>query len=201
MVTLSPDTLPVGLPITERFVIWKREVRAGKPTKLPYIATAADQLASVIDSSTWRGITDAIAAAEDGKADGIGVVLNGDGLVGIDIDHCVDPFTGEPNDDARAIIASLNSYCEISPSGTGIRILVYGVLPPGRRKKGPVEVYDSGRYMTLTGAHLDGTPLTIEERTAALAAFHARHLGSTNGGNGRRPRDLARELHEVAVAA
>jgi primase-polymerase (primpol)-like protein len=35
-------------------------------------------------------------------------------------------------------------------------------------------MYMEGRYMTITGNHLEGTPTTIEERTAELSALHAR---------------------------
>jgi primase-polymerase (primpol)-like protein len=96
----------------------------------------------------------------------------GDGLVGVDLDHCRDHATGAIAAPARAIIDALASYTEISPSDTGMHVLVHGTLPPGRRRTGPIEMYDAGRYFTVTGAHLMGTPMAIEERTAALAALH-----------------------------
>jgi primase-polymerase (primpol)-like protein len=67
----------------------------------------------------------------------------------------------------------LNSYTELSPSGTGVRIFVYGKLPPIGRKTGDIEVYEAGRYLTITGNHLDGTPRTIENRQDELTAWHA----------------------------
>ena len=51
-----------------------------------------------------------------------------------------------------------------------------GALPQGRRKKGKIEVYEDGRFFTVTGHHLAGTPTTIENRTDELAAFHVRYL-------------------------
>ena len=39
-----------------------------------------------------------------------------------------------------------------------------GELPPGGRRKGAIEMYESTRYFTMTGDHLIGTPKTIEER-------------------------------------
>ena len=56
------------------------------------------------------------------------------------------------DDWAWEIIRLINSYTEISPSGTGIRIFCYGKLPPGRRKNGNVEMYDesSPKYLTIT---------------------------------------------------
>jgi putative DNA primase/helicase len=67
----------------------------------------------------------------------------------------------------------LDSYTEITPSGTGLHTLAYGRLPPGGRRRGQIEMYDALRFFTVTGHHLAGTPRTLEERTAALAALHA----------------------------
>ena len=130
----------------------------------------------------WGTFSEARDAFKDGKADGVGIVL-GNGLVGIDLDHCRDPQTGTIALQALTIIKQLNSYTETSPSGTGVHILVLGSLPPGRRRKGSIEMYGEDRYFTITGAHHPTTPSTIEDRTAELAAVHAEVLGS-NGTNG-----------------
>jgi hypothetical protein len=108
--------------------------------------------------------------------DGIGFVLTAaDPYVAIDLDGCRDPDAGEIQPWAQAIIDHFRSYTEISPSAAGIRILLNGQLPPGGRKKGAIEVYDSARYVTLTGAHITDTPATIEARQAELDAWH-RHV-------------------------
>ena len=69
-----------------------------------------------------------------------------------------DPATGEIEGWAQEIIEELNSYTEISPSGTGVHILVRGELPAGRNRKGRFEAYDQGRYFTITGEHLSAHP-------------------------------------------
>src|SRR5690606_37373144 len=56
-------------------------------------------------------------------------------------------------------------------SGTGIRIIGRGKLPTGGRKTGDVEMYDDGRYLTITGQC--GRRTSIEYRQAELEAFHA----------------------------
>src|SRR5262249_17909008 len=61
---------------------------------------------------------------------------------------------------------------EISPSGTGVHILVRGHLPPGGRKRDWVEIYSEARYFTVTGRYVVGTPSVIHERTAELATLH-----------------------------
>ena len=72
----------------------------------------------------------------------------------------------------------IDSYTEVSPSGTGIRIICRGNLPPGARRKGPVEMYDesSPRYLTITGHVLDGLG-EIRDRQAEIEAVHAEYLG------------------------
>lgn len=61
-------------------------------------------------------------------------------------------------------VAALNSYTEYSPSQTGLHILTQARLPEGGRRRENTEIYDVGRYFTLTGNHLTGTPHTIEQR-------------------------------------
>jgi len=109
--------------------------------------------------------------------DGIGFQL-GDSYTGIDLDDCRDARSGDIEPWAREIIRQLDSYTEISPSGTGIHILAKGTLPPRGRRKGPVEIYSGGRYLTMTGEHLDGTPGTVEERQTELTDFHAQIFGT-----------------------
>jgi len=180
------DRLPVEIRHSARAVLWNREVRNGKPTKVPYVPHRPTELAAVDDPATWDTFAGAHAAYLEGKADGVGVVL-GDGLAGVDLDDCRDPQTGAITGGAQGVIQALNSYTEASPSGKGIHILVKGTLPPGRRRKGKIEMYCEGRYFTVTGQHLDGTPPTIEERTAQLAALHAKLFGSNSRGQRKSP--------------
>ena len=73
-------------------------------------------------------------------------------IVGIDIDHCIEA-QGKPNKTALRIIDKCNSYTEISPSGTGIRIFLYGILPKNSRNRNDklgIEIYDSNKALTVT---------------------------------------------------
>jgi hypothetical protein len=169
--------IPRALRALPRWVIWRAEVRDGRVTKVPYMATRPTAHAAVNDPSTWGCFADAVAAVHAGYGTGIGIVL-GDELVGVDLDHVRDAHTGLVNDEFMFfIVKALNSYTEVSPSGTGLHVLARGSLPPGGRRRGAVEMYDAGRFFTVTGRHVPGTPWTLEERTAALAVVHARYLG------------------------
>jgi putative DNA primase/helicase len=112
---------------------------------------------------------------------GIGYVFSAnDPYFGADFYHCRNPDTGEISSDVLAILAQLDTYTEVSPSGTGLHAIGQGVMPDdhkGRRynDKG-YECYDRLRYFTITGDHLDSSPLTIEPRQDALDWHIAAHF-------------------------
>jgi putative DNA primase/helicase len=156
------DAIPQELKALPQWVMWRREDRKGKPTKVPY--TSYGSLASSIDPLTWSAFEIARKAYEKGGYDGLGFVFVRElGLTAIDLDHCRDPTTGEIDDWALTIINRFNSYTEVSPSGEGVHILVKGSLPTGvmGRKKylkgngyrpgAAIEMYSGGRYFTMTG--------------------------------------------------
>jgi KaiC/GvpD/RAD55 family RecA-like ATPase len=98
-------------------------------------------------------------------------------MFGIDLDGCRDPQTKKVAEWAREIILYLNSYSEVSPSLTGVKIYCLGKLPFENGKKAPVkadkicdkepaiEAYDHGRYFAVTGMTLYGMPTEPQERT------------------------------------
>lgn len=107
----------------------------------------------------------------------LGQVDNGPTFAGIDLDGCRDRRTGVIEEWARQIIHAVNSYTEISPSGTGVKIFLTGGLrdeDTSQRKVHRLEVYDCKRYFTVTGHHLAGTPTTVESRETELRALYAR---------------------------
>ncbi len=97
----------------------------------------------------------------------------------IDLDHCRDPQSGAIEPWALAIISRLNSFTEVSPSGTGIHIFCRTQQPPeGGCRKGHVEIYTRSRWATVTGQHVTGTPLDLEDRTSELLALHREIFGA-----------------------
>lgn len=168
---IQPENIPAELREQRQWVIWRYEERDGKRTKVPYQAGQNGARASSTDPSTWTRFEVARDAAP--ALDGIGFVLSSrDPFVAVDLDHCIDEG-GALTDEACTIVEALDSYTEITPSGHGLRIIVRGELPPGGRKRGNVEIYDSGRYVTITGCVLGGRN-QVHERTAEIAAVHSR---------------------------
>jgi hypothetical protein len=156
-----------------QWVCWRYIEREGKRTKPP-VNPVTGELASSTDPATWSAYEQAVTAAQRfGNDGGVGfVVTTDDEYVGIDLDHVMDDG-GAVLPWAQAIVTRLNSYTEITPSGRGLRIWLKGTLPPGGRRVGDIEIYADGRYFTITGKHLAGTPGAIEDRTAELAVLHA----------------------------
>jgi hypothetical protein len=137
------------------------------------------------------------------RLDGVGFVFTKDGpYVGIDLDRCRDATTGVLEPWAQDIVRELDTYVEVSPSGTGIKLIVRGKLPKGaRNRKGQLEVYSKGRFFTITGHHLEETPWTIEERQSELERLHARMLESGAAGEDRQSIEVPMSDDEVIAAA
>jgi primase-polymerase (primpol)-like protein len=150
-VLVEIENIPEELRRRPQWLVWKYEERDGRPTKIPYIAGGVGR-ASSTDSLTWRTFDEAAQAlkASPGRYDGIGFVFSsGDPFAGVDLDKCRDPETGELEEWAAEIVASLGGYAEASPSGTGVHIIVRGKAR--NKKRGRVEAYSSERYFTMTG--------------------------------------------------
>jgi len=169
------NNIPEELKKIDRWVCWKLVVRNGKQTKIPINPVTGGQAMSN-NPETWTDYWTAHDKMVTAGYPGIGFVFNGDGIVGVDIDDCRNPETGELTELARDIIATLDSYTELSQSGRGIHIICKGKLPPGRRRKDPVEMYETGRYFCMTGRVLDDAHTEIEERTEQLAIVHAKYV-------------------------
>lgn len=145
-----PDQLK-ALP----FAVWKGEPRKGQPGKFnkapcnPFtgrkIGTNQPEL--------WGTYEEAKSAYEAGGWDGVGILLSsGCGIVGVDIDDAEDTFCAQPKvRDVCKAYRSRGGYIEQSPSGNGFHGYAIGNLPSGRRKVGPLEIYDNVRFLTVTG--------------------------------------------------
>jgi putative DNA primase/helicase len=156
---------------------------AHRPDKTPVNPKTGGN-AQADNPATWGTFAQAVKHCEAHKGNGIvGIGYEFsyyDPFCGIDLDHCRNPETGEIEAWAWEIISRFNSYSEVSPSETGVHIIIKAKLPKGAEDHqknldggGKIEVYDVGRYFTVTGNHLEGTPPTIQDRNKELKAFHA----------------------------
>ncbi|MGI8121557.1 phage/plasmid primase, P4 family [Staphylococcus haemolyticus] len=154
MMTTYLSNIPDELKQLDNWCVWKFENRNGKRTKIPFNA-ATGEFAKSNDKSTWSSYETAVNAE---GVDGIGFFFEPPYL-GVDIDDIDDDLHRfKQGDKLDNIVSEFNeafkSYTEVSPSGNGLHIIVKGKIPGNRRRKGNIEMYDSGRFFTMTGKNI-----------------------------------------------
>ncbi len=173
---VQPDRIPLALQEGRKHVAWRwKNDEKGLPTKPP-VNPDTGYLASSTGPSTWGTFAEALDRMRRDNLPGIGRVLTPmDDIAGIDLDHCVDSETGEIAPWAQEILdAFMPTYAEFSPSGRGVRIFVRGRLDGTGCKAGDTEVYDTERYLTMTGHPIPGAVDIVAERQGTLTALYSR---------------------------
>lgn len=162
-VGLPPQLEP--LRAFSQFVLWKFETREEKPTKVPYGVNG--WRASPTHRSAWSDFQTVEAAHANGGYDGIGFVLTEeDPFFCIDFDHTDDAAEFERQKQA---LDFMDTYAELSPSGSGLHLWGIGKVAKGRRRSN-IEVYSSGRFMTVTG-NVYGEAKPIADRQSQLTTL------------------------------
>jgi hypothetical protein len=159
----NPDAIPEDLK-RQPWGVWKASPRSdkngeikldtnGRPkwNKQP-LNPKSGYAATTTKPETFGTFEDAINAYSTGKYSGIGVLLNGKGIIGFDLDNTTALFKQKPEvkkwfDEAYAD----GIYFERSPSKTGIRGFGLGKLPAGGHNHAGLEIYDDVRFLTVTG--------------------------------------------------
>lgn len=147
------SNIPNELKELNQWVLWARVPRGNRDAKVPYSVNGFP--ARTNDSRTWSSYEATVDAymTDPERYSGIGFVFTDkDPYCGIDLDHCING--GEIDEWANNILKQLDSYTEYSPSGTGIHILAKGKKPTAKCKKGLFEIYEKGRYFTVTGQQI-----------------------------------------------
>ncbi len=137
------------------------------------------QNASTTDPATWADFPTARAfALRHGY--GLGFML-APPFVGIDLDHCRDAATGELSTLAVSVLGELDTYAEVSVSGTGVKAIAYGEKPGTRcRRNGlEVEIYSEKRLFALTGERLAAAPMQINDCQDAVNHIYRATFGAT----------------------
>lgn len=173
------NNIPYELQTCAQWVVWRLEERPGaaKPTKMPYSPWQGGGRADVTKPETWGTFEQARHApltstgvvpwdyensrpaqtvAETGFT-GIGFVFShNDDFTGIDLDDTHGDI--EAYQRQLEVYHRFNSYTELSPSGTGVHIIVKGKVPVGRRRAS-IELYPHDRFFTMTGNVTNNVPI------------------------------------------
>jgi primase-polymerase (primpol)-like protein len=173
---------PAELKLLPNWVLWRYmppKSRSSKWGKVPFQTNGNP--ASTTDRSTWSTFEKCCAAYDRGGFAGLGFVFDGeigaDGLCycGVDFDACVhsdkkiDSLAGER-------INRLDTYTELSVSGTGFHCIVRAEPLDRMVKFDGVEIYTNARYFTFTGratGHIKAAPTEVRALVAEVRAKEA----------------------------
>lgn len=121
--------------------------------------------------ATWGTFEQALNACEKYNFDGVGFVFDGKKYFGVDLDKCL-----EDDDLVTEFIETLGSYTEYSKSNQGIHIICKGTLPEGRRRRGQIEMYNTGRYFCCTGNVYDEKYTKVIDCSETIKVLHSKYL-------------------------
>ena len=181
--------IPAELKALRQWVCWQAvpdPARPGHPRKTPVNPMTGGGAMSN-NSDTWADYDTAVR--ESKKYTGIGFMF-ANGYFGVDIDNVEDAIEDYKNGSTDNIVAefigTLRSYAEYSQSGRGIHIICRGKLPAGGRRKGNIEMYDSGRFFVMTG-NAAAEYTEIADGGERIKPLHEKYIGGTRPKPNRGP--------------
>jgi putative DNA primase/helicase len=151
------ESIPQELKDLRQWIVWKLEIgKDERLTKVPYRIDIPGAHASTTNPKSWTTFKNAVFTIENENGyNGIGFVFTeNDPYIGIDFDKCIEKETGLVYPSIEQDILSLNSYTEVSQSGSGIHVIGKGINPDPEgkgSKKGNFEMYSKERYFAITG--------------------------------------------------
>lgn len=169
IIELNELEIPDELKQLSKWVLWRAEWLPKQQvySKVPYSKNG--YRASSTKQDTWHSFEDTVMLCDvDEQYSGIGFVLSkDDDYICLDIDNAVNPDSGQLETDFALEMTEL-TYCELSPSGTGLHCFFKGTLPDERKKKRTdldIELYDTGRFMTVTGHSMGQRDICDNQQT------------------------------------
>ena len=182
--TLS--NIPASLKARKQWICWKYKTKPdGKITKPP-VNPHTGQIDSATDPALWVSFNEAVDASKRFNLSGIGFALSpDDDLTGGDLDHCWSD-NDKLSDTARQVLNLAETYAEISPSGKGIRLIWEGKIPAAVKcDELGIEMYGTGRYLTITGQWIENTPAEIRPAPQTEALLRAAVEGKEKTANNK----------------
>jgi putative DNA primase/helicase len=148
------QNIPVWLSARPQWIVWKVEARGYDLSKVPYAVETGTRV-DATDLLGWSSFGNAVEAyrSPGGFYSGIGFCLAScDPFVAVDLDRCRNVQTGKIAPWARKLIERVpDAYLEVSPSGTGLHLILEAKLRAGGMRRGRLELYSRDRFIALTG--------------------------------------------------
>lgn len=149
---INPDAFPPEMLARDQWVTWewqKEAYREGNivPLKKWNKVPSGGKYERMSFSEALKRFTN------DQNLAGIGFTL-GDGIMGFDLDNHRDRKTGKLTSFAELVIKKCRSYCEVSPTGTGVKIYMLGEIPEKKYRKKcdtvRLEAYNTQFFVTTS---------------------------------------------------
>lgn len=201
------ERIPPTLKDGAKWAVWKPEEReGGKVSKIPRNPHTGGAV-STTRPEEWVTYAECRDAVESGQYTGVGVLLDGSRVVGIDVDHLRE--TAETYPEVGALLKAARergAYIEVSPGGNGVHVLVRGQMEAKGRRAGPLEVYSKDRFLTVTGNTralaeviedqdtIDGALAIIDALSASKGAAQVEPRVTQGGATGEPDAELTDEI-------
>lgn len=169
LLPVNVDGIPASMLNTPRWAPWRAvwNIKRQKWDKVPHRADKPGAGLSNKTTKGWAPFHVALAAylQNPDQFAGVGYLMTGPhGVTGVDLDHCRDPASGEIAPWAAEVVAKLDSYTEISPTGTGLHTIIAADLERDwtNHDRG-IEMYGgtAARFLTITGQQVAGSPADV----------------------------------------
>ena len=173
------SAIPEELKRLPNWICWNAvyDEDRGKIKKLPVNPKTGGNAQSN-NPDTWTDFYTAVKASE--KFSGIGFMFDNCEYFGVDIDGIENEIamykSGDGDNIVSEFVHELQSYSEISQSGKGIHIICKGNLPKNGRRRGNVEMYETGRFFVMTGNSCSEYS-EIKNCTESIKPLHSKYIG------------------------
>lgn len=190
------ELIPSELKALKNWVCWRAvpDAKSHSGVSKRPVNPVTGALAKSNDPATWCDFDTAVSASSDYA--GIGFMFEGSGFFGVDLDDLA-----LDSDMVTEFLSTLRSYAEVSYSGNGVHIICRGKLPPGGRRRGGIEMYDSGRFFVMTGRFYGSFP-DISDGTQAIRSLHEKYLGERQSAPEKpSPEPVSLDVHSIIEKA
>lgn len=179
------NLIPEELRKRPQWILWQSQPTGnGSPGKVPVSARRTVlRPCSAHDTQNWMTFEEATQSLERWNQKGVQlnfgfVPTENDPIVCVDLDSCYVTDIGLLMPWAKRIIDFLQTYTEVSPSGTGLKCFAFTrdatylhasceiKEPPTSSKQPAIEVFSAGQFVAVTGCQYGSG--NIEDRTSQV---------------------------------